>query len=205
MIGFGYKKFNQYNLFTQRQKMSDPLLLDYSRTLYDWLSNSARTEYNSRQEHIAFLLRGISTSSLLLASGWIILVSSSRNYPLTTEIKIACILHVITVALAVLTAFALILSHTFSKTLFTETTDAWSKVYSHALIAKDLPGQNTPDYILPLHSEFSKINVELNEIWNPRIRVSNLVSWFLGGTTVLLFIASIIFDIKIAFCLNTVV
>lgn len=175
------------------------LLLDYSQHIYERVVRYRTTEYESRRELINFLLKSISTTSILLASGWIILVTSSNGIPISDDILIACGVHIAVVGLCILTTFALILAHTSAKCCFEEIEKHWGEIYSSSLVAQEVgvgDGGKTMDTLMGLHRKFAEASPRIRTKWDPKTVWANRAAWLFGSLAVVLFIGSLALDVQ---------
>lgn len=174
------------------------LLLDYAQHNYERVARFRSIEYESRRELISSFLKMISASSILLASGWIVLVTGSSKVPVSDEILFACGLHIAVVGLCALTTFALILAHTFAKNCFDEIERRSGQIYVSVLIARDF-GADAPNALLndiqKQYHDFDKDVVGISRKWDPRTLFANAVAWSCGVLTVILFLASLVTDV----------
>lgn len=175
------------------------LLLDYSKHTYDLFVRYRTTEYESRRELINFFLKSTSTSSILLASGWIILVTSSKEIPISDEILFACAAHIVVVGLCALTTFALILSHTWAKCCLQELEKNWGEIYASTLVVQEVRAngdRKAMDTLMTLHKKFSEESPKISKKWDPKTGWANRAAWAFGALTIISFVGSLVLDIK---------
>jgi hypothetical protein len=170
------------------------LLLMYSKYAFENTETHRKTEYESRKALIDLLLRTISTASMLLASGWVVLITGSQDVPMSRDILVACGLHIGVVAIATLTIFALIVAHTWSKNMFEELEGHCSRIYASSLIAEEVGG-NTLISVHELHEKLVRERPGILKKWEWKINVANKIAWFLGSLGVALFVGSIVLDV----------
>lgn len=172
------------------------LVPQFTKYNYELITEHRSREYEARQEQIVFLLKGISTSSIFMAAGWIIWVSSSDHFPLSLGILIACGLHLGAVALSAVTSFLLVVAHHSSMRCYEEIERPLGEIYSSTLIAHERDDAKYIAGIMEAHKHFSEGHYpEVAKKWAPRIMRVNLMAWASGTLSVAVFVASIVADI----------
>jgi hypothetical protein len=171
-------------------------LLDFFRHTYDQLSIQKTVEYESRKELIVFLLKTMTTISILLSSGWIVLVTSSTEIIFNFSLFLVFSSHIAVVLVCVLTTFTLILAHTWSKCLHEDLAAEWNEVLSSGLVAKELNDEIADQKYLDLLQKFNQDDPFISNKWSEKIESANWTAWFLGSLALCLFIVSIILDIR---------